>query len=115
MCHVVFLLPLLAVAVFFFLPPAQAAFVSVPLFLIFLWLAWVMWKDSRRPVTTGMEGLVGNRAQVVGKTSHGAKVRLNGELWDAESADELSVGETVRVTGFERMRLVVRKDVNSRG
>ena len=110
MCHIVFLLPLVAVAVFLFLPPAQAALLSVPLFLIFLWLSWVMWKDFRRPVTTGIEGMVGDRAQVVGTTRRGAKVLLRGELWDAVSGDELSVGETVRVTGFESMKLVIRKE-----
>ena len=110
MCHIVFLLPLLAVAVFLFLPPVPAAFVSIPLFLVFFWLAWVMWKDFRRPVTTGIEGLMGGKAEVVSKTRDGAKVLLRGELWDAESSDELSVGETVRVTGFERMRLVVYRE-----
>lgn len=110
MCHIVVLLPLLAVAVFLLLPLGQAAFISVPVFLVFFWLAWVMWKDFRRPVSTGIEGLLGNRAQVVSKTSYGARVSLKGELWDAVSGDELSVGETVRVTRFERMRLVVHRE-----
>ena len=52
MCHILFLLPVFAVVLFFFLPPGQAALLSVPLFLIFFWLAWVMWKDMRRPVST---------------------------------------------------------------
>jgi len=107
MCHILILLPLIALILFFLLPPAQATFISVPFFLVFLWLAWVMWKDFRRQVSTGIEGLVGSRAQVVVKTTDGAKVSLRGELWNAESSDELSVGETVRVTGFERMKLVV--------
>jgi mono/diheme cytochrome c family protein len=51
---------------------------------------------------------MGGRAEVVSKTRDGAKVLLRGELWDAESSDELSVGETVWVTGFERMRLLKR-------
>lgn len=110
MCHVLFLLPIIAFALFLFMPAGQAAFLSVPLFLIFSWLAWVMWKDFRKPVTTGIEGLVGNRVQVVSKTRHGAKVILKGELWDAVSGDELTVGETVRVTGCERMKLVVHKE-----
>jgi len=110
MCHILFLLPFIALILFFLLPPGQATFISVPLFLVFFWLAWVMWKDFRRPVTTGIEGLMGGKAEVVSKTRDGAKVLLRGELWDAESSDELSVGETVRVTGFERMRLVVYRE-----
>jgi len=69
----------------------------------------------RRPVSTGIEGLMGEKAQVVAKTRDGAKVSLRSELWDAVSDDELTMGDTVRVTRFERMKLVVRKDVNSRG
>ena len=110
MCHILFLLPFIALILFFLLPPGQATFISVSLFLVFFWLAWVMWKDFRRPVTTGIEGLLGNKAQVVSKTKDGAKVSLKGELWDAVSGDELSVGETVRVTRFERMRLVVHRE-----
>lgn len=41
MCHVLFLLPLIALALFFFLSPGQAAFVSVPLLLIVFWLSSV--------------------------------------------------------------------------
>jgi len=110
MCHIVFLLPLLAIAVFFFLPPDQAAFVSVPLLLAFFWLAWVMWKDFRRPASTGIEGMMGDKAQVLSKTSDGGKVLLRGELWDAVCRENLSVGETVRVTGLERMKLVVHRE-----
>lgn len=112
MCHLLFLLPLIALALFFFLSPGQAVFVFLPLFLIFFSLAWVMWKGFKRPVSTGIEGLLGNGAQVVSKTNYGAKVSLKGELWDVVCGDELSVGEPVRVTGFERMTLIVRKDID---
>ena len=110
MCHILFLLPFVALLLFFLLPPGQAIFLSIPLFLIFLWLAWVTWKDMRRPVSTGIEGMMGGKAQVVTRTNDGAKVLLRGELWDAVCGDDLSVGETVRVTGFERMKLLVRKE-----
>ena len=115
MCHILFLLPVFAAVLFFFLPPGQAALLSVPLFLIFFWLAWVMWKDMRRPVSTGIEGLMGGKAQVVSRAKDGAKVLLRGELWDAVSDDELAVGDAVKVTRFERMKLVVRKETNSGG
>ena len=115
MCHILFLLPFIALLLFFLLPSGQAIFLSIPLFLVFMWLAWVTWKDMRRPVATGIEGLMGGKAQVVSRTKDGAKVLLRGELWDAVCGDDLSVGETVRVTGFERMKLVVRKDINFRG
>jgi len=115
MCHILFILPIIALGLFFFLSPAQATFLSVPLFFVFLWLAWVTWKDMRRPILTGIEGLVGGKAQVVSRTRDGAKVLLRGELWDAVSGDELTVGDAVKVARFERMKLVVRKETNSGG
>ena len=110
MCHILFLLPFIALLLFFLLPPVQATFISVPLFLAFMWLAWVTWKDMRRPVATGIEGLMGGKAQVVSRTKDGAKVLLRGELWDAVCSEDLSVRETVRVTGLDRMKLIVRKE-----
>lgn len=112
--HILLLL-VTGLILFLFLAPAQATLLFIPLFVIFLWLAWLTWKDMRRPVSTGMEGMMGSKAQVVTRTSDGAKVLLRGELWDAVCSDDLSVGETVQVTGLERMKLVVRKDINSRG
>jgi len=53
---------------------------------------------------------MGDKAQVVSRTKDGTKVLLRGELWDALSGDELSIGETVRITGFERMKLVVHRE-----
>lgn len=111
--HIVLAL-LLVLALFIFLTPVQASFLSIPLILAFLWLSWITWRDWKRPVHTGIEGMMGGKAQVVSKTSDGAKVLLRGELWDAVSDNELTVGETVKVTGLERMKLVVAKETNSR-
>ncbi len=110
MCHILFLLPFVALLLFFLLPPGQATFLSIPLFLVFLWLAWVTWKDMRRPISTGIEGMMGGKARVVSRAKNGAKVLLRGELWDAMCSEDLSVGETVRVTGLDRMKLIVRKE-----
>ena len=112
--HILLLLPLIALALFLFLTPGQAIFLSIPLVLVFLWLSWLTWSDLKRPVTTGVEGLTGGKAKVVSKTKDGAKVLLGSELWDAVCSEDLSVGETVQVTGLERMKLVVRKEINSR-
>lgn len=110
MCHFLFLLPFVALGVFFFLPPGQATIVSLPIFLLLLWLSWVTWRDVKRPVTTGIEGMIGGKAQAVDRTKDRVKVLLRGELWDAVCSEDLSVGETVRVTGLDRMKLIVRKE-----
>ena len=117
MCHVLLLLPFIALLLFFLLPPGQATFISVPLLLVSLWLAWVTWKDMKRPVATGIEALMGDKAQVTSKTRDGAKVLLRGELWDAVCSDCVfranrppNAEQTGRVTGLERMKLIVHRE-----
>ena len=62
-----------------------------------------------RPVTTGVEGMIGAVGQVIqnGKRTH--KVFVKGEIWDAICDEALSVGESVEVIGLKRMELAVRK------
>jgi membrane protein implicated in regulation of membrane protease activity len=110
MCHILLFFSVIALALFFFVPAGQAAFLSLPVFLILLWLSWLTWRDMRRQATTGIEGMIGGKAQVISKTEAGAKVLLKGELWNVVSGDDLSVGETVQVIGLERMKLVVERE-----
>lgn len=43
--HILLVLPLAALALFIFLTPVQASFLSLPLVLAFLWLSWITWRD----------------------------------------------------------------------
>jgi membrane protein implicated in regulation of membrane protease activity len=110
--HVVVLL-LIVLAFFLFLTPGQAYFLSIPLLLFFVWLSWLTWRDMRRPATTGIEGIVGGKTQVVSRTKDGVKVLLRGELWNAVSDDPLTIGESVEIIGLEGMKLIVRKETKS--
>jgi membrane-bound ClpP family serine protease len=69
---------------------------------------WLMWKDFWKPVTTGIEGMMGGKAEVIQNGNGTLKVFFRGEMWDAISSKELSVGQRVEITGVERMRLSVR-------
>lgn len=69
---------------------------------------WLMWKDFWKPVTTGIEGMIGGKAEVIQNGNGTVKVFFRGEIWDAISKEDLSVGQRVEITGVERMRLVVR-------
>lgn len=69
---------------------------------IYLWIRFL----RRYRVTTGVEGMVGERAQVIGP----GRVRLRGEIWTARGADEAGPGETVRVAGVEGLTLVIEPE-----
>jgi membrane-bound serine protease (ClpP class) len=51
----------------------------------------------RYRVSTGAEGLVGERVEVVEACDPAGKVRLRGELWNAHSTHSLGVGERAQV------------------
>ena len=62
------------------------------------------WSRRRRAVT-GAEALIGRKAVV----STPAQVRVAGELWEAQSEEELVPGEEVEVTGLEGLTLRVSR------
>lgn len=109
MCHIIFVLPFAFLLLFLFLPFEQAMLLYALVLLICGLLYWLIWKAMRRPVTTGVEGMMGAVGQVIhnGKRTH--KVFVKGEIWDAICDEALSVGESVEVIGLKRMELAVRK------
>ena len=109
MCHLLLVLPFVSLILFSFLPFNQALLLYSLILLLCAIFYWLIWKDMHRPVTTGVEGMIGAVGQVIqnGKRTH--KVFVKGEIWDAICDDALSVGESVEVIGLKRMELAVRK------
>lgn len=66
---------------------------------------------------TGVEGMIGGKAEVIQNGRGTLKVFFRSEIWDAVSKEDLSVGRKVEVTGVDRMRLMVRQptDLGSMG
>jgi len=108
MCHIALLLPVLALPVFWIWPLV----VSVPVYAVVAVIAalvyWYAMLAMRRPVETGVEGMIGATGEVV--ESHGTNLvlRIGGEIWNGRSATTLSRGERVEVIAMERLVLVVK-------
>src|ERR671914_796325 len=60
---------------------------------LYFWIRFL----RRYRVTTGAEGLVGERAEVIVRCAPLGRVRLRGETWNARSEEPLELGEEVRV------------------
>jgi membrane-bound serine protease (ClpP class) len=71
-------------------------------------------RNARLRVTTGREGLLGERAVVRVRLAPDGKVYLMGEWWNAISETPVEVGEEVEVTAVEGMLLRVRPLPGSR-
>jgi membrane protein implicated in regulation of membrane protease activity len=73
--------------------------------LIFLW--W----SKRKRARVGAPTLVGRRAVVVTPVAPRGQVKLDGEIWEARSAEVLDRGAEVVVVGVDRLVLDVASDV----
>jgi len=78
--------------------------------LFFLFVVSVGIKAQQRKVVTGKEGLIGDIGEVIDTLSPIGMVRVQGELWKAEtSGDTISPGEKVRIKEMKDMKLLVEK------
>jgi membrane-bound serine protease (ClpP class) len=75
-------------------------------------------RAQRRPVTTGVEGLIGKTATVIAPLAPTGRVLLLGENWAARLADNhadyradpeapIRTGQSVRITGIDGITLIV--------
>jgi membrane protein implicated in regulation of membrane protease activity len=115
---VLMFLPLLALPIFWLLPPAQAIPLYALCVLVSALMFWFMRGSMTRHAVTGEEGLVGKDAKVVSRSRSGNEilylVEIKGELWTAASADALKVGETVRITAMDGIKLIVERKETDR-
>lgn len=114
MCHLLLVMPFVSLVVFLFLPFEEALGIYLMILAVCAVLYWLIWKAIRRPVTTGVEGMIGGTGKVLENGSKTAKVFYKGEIWDAVCSEQLSVGDSVEIAGLERMKLIVRKAVKGR-
>jgi membrane protein implicated in regulation of membrane protease activity len=110
---VLMFLPLIALPVFWLLPLDQAIAIYALCVLVAAAMFWFMRGSMTQRAVTGAEGLIGKDAKVVSQSRSGNEpaylVEVKGELWTATSADDVKIGETVRITTVDGIRLVVKR------
>ena len=109
-----FLVAMIALALFV-LPPglgvaAVALGIVVEVAEVGFWIRFL----RRYRVTTGAEGLIGARAQVIERCSPEGRVRLRGEIWRARCPIDARVGDTVVVAAVDGLTLAVEPE-NGKG
>jgi membrane-bound serine protease (ClpP class) len=78
--------------------------------LFFLFVVGLGIKAQRRKAVTGKEALAGAAAEVLDELSPVGTVKIQGEIWKAESlAGTISKGEKVRVKEMKNMKLFVER------
>jgi membrane-bound serine protease (ClpP class) len=75
--------------------------------LIVAGIVYLATRSMRRPVATGVQGMIGASAEVVGDFPGRGRVRYGGELWSARSQVTLQAGDMVRIVRVEGLTLWV--------
>lgn len=82
--------------------------------LFFLFIIGFGLKAQKNKVTTGIEGLVGDIGEVLEMLSPTGTIRVQGEIWNAESVTgTIHKGEKVRIKEMKNMKLFVEPIINS--
>ena len=110
---ILLLLPLIGIVVFWLFPLALAIPVYLVILLVSGLMYWAIVRSMRRRTAFDEDGLTGSEATVISRfDSYGEAqymVRVRGELWRADSRDELKPGETVRVLSVNGFVLLVER------
>jgi membrane-bound serine protease (ClpP class) len=81
--------------------------VSIPLGLITAFLMSIALKARRNKMVSGAEGLIGETGVAQTSLSPRGKIFVHGELWDAVSSSDVSVGQSVVVRRVDGLQLQV--------
>jgi membrane protein implicated in regulation of membrane protease activity len=110
MCHIILFMPLLTLPIFWLLPLN----IALPVYLVILalsaWLYYFVMVAMRKPVVTGIEHLLHSQGEVIDAHEGHLHVRVDSEIWQAESNDALQPGDQVKVTGIDHMHLGVSRN-----
>ena len=108
MHHLLLLLPLLALILFFVLPWPIALLLYLPILGASLWAYSKAWQALQRPPETGEEGMIGHQATVLDVQPNSIEVRIDGERWLARTDQLVQPGQKVIVEDVEGLTLLVR-------
>jgi membrane protein implicated in regulation of membrane protease activity len=110
MCHLVLLLPIFGLIVFWIWPLS----ISLPVYLVILMLSGLIYfallKAMHKPVVTGREGLIGESVDVIDMLNHNGHVRYEGEIWEAYSNDSLIKGDKAIILEINGLKLKIGKE-----
>ena len=109
MCHIILMMPILALPLFWVLPLSIAAPVYGVILLLSSWLYYFTMQAMRRPTEIGSETMIGHMGEVVDVAEDAIWVRVQNENWKAECSEPLHTGDTVKVTARNGLILQVSR------
>jgi len=111
MCHLILFLPVFALPVFWFLPFATALSVYLVVSGVSLLIYLLVFKAMRLRPMVGKEAMLGKTGVVIKDIAPEGKIEYACEIWNARvpSGKKFSVGDTVVITGFRGLDVIVKE------
>jgi len=81
--------------------------------LVIVAIVWLAARARRRPVSTGVEAMIGGLVEVNGDFRDQGVVRYGGELWNARTSSPLRAGQQARIVRVAGLTLWVEPQQNS--
>ena len=107
-CHLLLLLPVVGLGLFYILPWPAALGVNAVLTAFALGITIPAMRALRQPLFTGREALVGRNAEAVTDIEREGLVQCQGELWTATANGiRIPSGARLTVVGVQGIRLMV--------
>lgn len=110
MCHLVLMMPVIGLGVFWLWPFS----VAMPVYLVILFISGLVYfallKAMSRPVVTGKEGLIGRTVEIMDISGYRGHVRVHGEIWEAYFQGSFQKADKGIVKEVRDMTLVIEKE-----
>ncbi len=109
MYHLVLLMPIIGLIVFWIWPLS----IALPVYAAILIVSGLLWavllKAMHRPVTTGEESMIGQAVTVLdtSEQDHVGHVRIRGAIWRITAETTLHRGDKVQIIGVDGLTLKV--------
>jgi membrane protein implicated in regulation of membrane protease activity len=109
MYHIILAIPVLALALFFFLPFRVALSIYLPVTAASGFVYFKLIAAMRSKVQTGLEQMIGEEAVVIEDIDPEGKVEIGDEIWKATAnGKKFHKGERVEIDRAQGLTLVVK-------
>jgi membrane protein implicated in regulation of membrane protease activity len=109
-CHLILLLPIFGLGVFWLWPLSVAVPIYLAILLVSGALYYVAMRAMQRAVQTGAEGMAHKTGEIVEAHRRRGRLKVEGEIWNAVSTGTLRPGQEVEILGVtDRLTLRVRE------
>ncbi|PSU05416.1 hypothetical protein C9I92_21760 [Photobacterium ganghwense] len=109
MCHLILLLPILALPLFWLTPFSFAIPLYFFIVIVSAVIYWLTYRAMHLPIETGSEALHHQVGQVIGYQNGFYQISLNNECWNALSDEVLQPRERVEVNSVHGVTLNVKR------